>query len=95
MAEVEATIANLLDNITPGTRDLAEQRLSELRHKREEFQLRATELERLVAQHRQVDEMAHEVSKFLNSLEFTLGHGLPEETRLSPNPSWRPQSADR
>lgn len=78
---VESTIANLLDNITPATRDLAEERLAELRRKREELQFRASELERLASHHQRIDAIVHETSRFLGSLEFTLLHGLSAEKK--------------
>ncbi|MCI0364737.1 MAG: hypothetical protein L0219_12720 [Phycisphaerales bacterium] len=81
--KIESTIANLLDNITRANRDLADQRLAELRREREELQMRASELERLAAQHEHVDAIVHEASKFLSSLEFTLRHGMPEERKTT------------
>ena len=81
--KIEISIAHLLDNIGSDVRDMVEKRLGELRHKRDELQVRADELERLAAQHHQVDGLVHEVSKFLNALEFTLRHGLPEERKLA------------
>ena len=78
---VETSISNLLDNITTRNRDLAEQRLTELRRERDELQTRSDELERLAAQQNEVQGHVHDVKKFLNSLEFTLRHGLPEEQK--------------
>ena len=81
--KIEISIAHLLDNIGSDMREMVERRLGELRRKRDELQVRADELERLAAQHHRVDGLVHEVSKFLNSLEFTLRHGLLEERKLA------------
>lgn len=81
--KVEASIANLLDNISSRTRDLAEARLAELRRQREELQIRADEFERLAAQQHEVQVILHDIRKFLNSLDFTLRHGLPEERKAA------------
>ncbi|MCI0350415.1 MAG: recombinase family protein [Acidobacteriales bacterium] len=80
---IESSIANVLDNITTNNRDLAERRLSELRRERDELQVRADELERLRVQQHEVQSLVHEVRRFLNSLEFTLKHGLPEERKIA------------
>jgi hypothetical protein len=78
-ATVEKAIAAILDNITPGTRDLAEGRLETLRRQRQELERRAGELERLALEERQVQDATVEAGKFLAGLEFTLRHGTGEE----------------
>jgi hypothetical protein len=78
-ATVELAIAAILDNLTPRTRDLAEGRLGTLRRQRQELERRASELERLALEERQVQDSVGEVGKFLAGLEFTLRHGIGEE----------------
>jgi DNA invertase Pin-like site-specific DNA recombinase len=78
-ATAEKTIAAILDNSTPGTRDLAEGRLETLRRQRQELERRAGELERLALEERQVQDAVAEVGGFLAGLEFMLRHGTGEE----------------
>ncbi len=79
---VEGKIAAILDNLGPATRDLAEERLADLREERQRLDTRATELDRIAAEEAQVQETAREVARFVSDLPFTLRHGLPQE-RLS------------
>jgi DNA invertase Pin-like site-specific DNA recombinase len=81
--KIESSIANLLDNITTKTRDMAEQRLAELRKERDALQVRGDELERLAAQQHELKATVHDLRKFLNSLEFTFKHCLPEEQKVA------------
>jgi hypothetical protein len=78
-AQVEATIANLLDNLTPSTRDLVEDRLTTLREQRDALARRLAEIQRLAAEENAAQEAAHDIAKFLASLEWTLRHGVGEE----------------
>jgi hypothetical protein len=76
---VQTSIANLLDNITAGTRNLAERRLAELRLEHTRLEARAGELERLAEEEGRVQETVHELARFIASLEFTLRHGVGVE----------------
>jgi DNA invertase Pin-like site-specific DNA recombinase len=78
-AQVEATIANLLDNLTPSTRDLVEHRLTTLREQRDALARRLEEIQRLAAEEKAAQEAAHDIAKFLASLDWTLRNGLGEE----------------
>lgn len=75
----DTSIANLLDNLTPATRDLAEVRLEELRRKRDSLERRGEELDRLASEQGRVQDTVRETARFLHGLEFALRHGLPEE----------------
>ena len=75
----KSTIANLLDNLSPKTRDLAERRLDQLREQRRALELRQGEIDRLAGEESQVQDSAHQVARFLGGLEFALRHGVPEE----------------
>jgi DNA invertase Pin-like site-specific DNA recombinase len=80
---IESSIANLLDNISTRTRDMAERRLAELRKERNALQVRGDELERLAGQQQAAQSVVLQVRRFLNSLEFTFRNGLPEERKLA------------
>lgn len=80
---VEATIANLLDSITPTIREDVERRLGQLRAERKVLESRDVELDLLQAGQAKVKEVVHEQAKFLAGLEFTLRHGLPEERKVA------------
>jgi hypothetical protein len=76
---VESTIANLLDNITPATRDLVGERLGQLRKHRADLELRRVEIERLAGEQTQVQDTVQEISSFIDNLVFVLRHGVGEE----------------
>ena len=80
---IEQSIRNLLDNITSGTRDLVEQRLSELREERDTRSMHLDELECLAAEEREVQATVQESLRFLNDLKFTLLEGVPEAQRTA------------
>lgn len=81
--ELDARIANLLDHITGSTRDLVEIRLDELRPERERLLAREGELERLAQEQREVQDIAHEVARFVAGLSFTLQRGEAEEKKIA------------
>ncbi len=78
-SRIESTIANLLDNLTPATRDLVEQRLTALREQRDQLARRLEEIHRLAAEENAAQEAAHDIARFLSSLEWTLRSGVGEE----------------
>src|SRR5262249_7677224 len=60
--KIETQIANLLDNITKGNRDLVEQRLVALREQRQSLAIRAEQLDGLASAESQVVDMANEIA---------------------------------
>ena len=82
-AQLDAVIAALLDNMTPTTRDLAEERLTELRRQRALLEARAAELERLSLGEAEVRDTVHDLGRFLAGLEHTLRHGFNEEKKAA------------
>ena len=80
---VEGTIANLLDNLSNATRDLAEERLATLRVERERLARRAEELERLSLNEGRVRDTTHEVGTFLAGLDHTLRHAPGEHRKAA------------
>lgn len=82
-AQLDAVIAALLDNMTPTTRDLAEERLTELRRQRTLLETRAAELERLSLGEAEVRDTVHDLGQFLAGLEHTLRHGFNEEKKAA------------
>ncbi len=76
---VEASIARLLDSMTPATRDLVEERLDDLRRERKRLDLRGADLDHLARSEGAVADAAQEIAAFLARLEFAVRHGLPEE----------------
>ena len=80
---VEATITNLLDNLSDATRDLAEERLAELRIERNRLARRAEELDRLSLSEARVREATHEIGVFLAGLEHTLRNSPGEHRKAA------------
>jgi len=76
---IESTMRNLLDSISPATRDLIEERLVELRKERERLAVRSEELDRLAAEQGEVRDTTHDIAKFLAALPWTLREGVPAE----------------
>jgi DNA invertase Pin-like site-specific DNA recombinase len=77
--EVERKIAALLDNATPGTRDLVEERLGILRRERLLLESRSEELELLATRQAAVVDQVRDLARFVESMEFTLQHGTNVE----------------
>ena len=69
---VEATIASLLDNLSPATRDMAEKHLADLRKERERLRFVTADLDRLSLRDAEVQDMIQELGAFLAGLEVTL-----------------------
>ncbi len=76
---IESTIAQLLDNMSPETREMIEERLSELRTERERLKVRAEELERVSVREAEVQDMVGQLWAFLAGLEATLREGVNDQ----------------
>jgi hypothetical protein len=77
--EVNKTVSNLLDNITPTNREYIDQRLNELKQQRQQLEARLEELDRLSLSQTEIDSIVTDSMQFLSGLEFTLHQGLPQE----------------
>jgi len=77
--KIEKIISNLLDNITSANRELVDQRLRELRQRKEKLEARLEELNRLVVSQAEIKSIAADAMQFLSGLEFTLCQGLAQE----------------
>ncbi|MEQ9617517.1 MAG: recombinase family protein [Phycisphaerales bacterium] len=73
---IDENIGALLDNMTAETREMIEERLGELRVKREELKIRSAELERLALREHEVQDMVQELGAFIAGLEVTLRQGV-------------------
>ncbi len=82
-ADIDRKIANLLDNISASTRDMVEQRLDELRQQRQNLNDRIQQLDQLAGAESRVTEIANDVARFINDLEFTLEHGTNVEKQTA------------
>lgn len=71
LAKVEATIENLLDNITPANRALVDERIGQLAKERESLKLRVQEQERLGLSEHEVSRAVAETGRFLSGLRAT------------------------
>jgi hypothetical protein len=83
LARINTTIENLLDNITTANRDFVDNRLVELRRKRDELQARLEQLDGLSASQAELQATVAETSKFLAGLEYTLREDVPENKRVA------------
>jgi DNA invertase Pin-like site-specific DNA recombinase len=77
--KINKTINNLLDNITSINRELVDQRLTELKQQKHQFETRLEELDRLVVSQAEIKNMVADAMQFISSLEFTLSEGLAQE----------------
>jgi len=77
--KLEAIIANLLDNLTADNRAFVDERLKELRERRDALSRRDEELESLELAEASIDATVEEPVAFLGKLAFTLREGLPQE----------------
>ncbi|MCC7146348.1 MAG: recombinase zinc beta ribbon domain-containing protein [Phycisphaeraceae bacterium] len=78
-AELDGIIQNLLDNLTAANREFVDQRLTDLRERRDKLKLRNEELECLALAQSSLDSTVNEAMAFLKKLAFTLHEGLPQE----------------
>ncbi|NQT01547.1 MAG: hypothetical protein HQ580_05965 [Planctomycetes bacterium] len=77
--KINKTINNLLDNITSTNRELVDQRLTELKQQKQQFEARLEELDRLSFSQNQINSIVSDSMKFLASLEFVLREGISQE----------------
>ncbi len=80
-ARIDAAISNLLDNLSPATRDLVEERLAALRAERDRLAQRSDELARLESEQAEVRETVRDLQRFVSSLAWTLREAVPEERK--------------
>lgn len=66
---VNTKIENLLDNLSATNRELIDERLNQLKQRRQELQRRLEELDRLAAAQQQVQDMTDEALGFTGSLQ--------------------------
>ena len=83
LAQVNATIENLLDNLTETNREFVDKRLVELRRERDEVQMRLEQLDGLSASQAELQAAVAETSRFLAGLEYTLREDVPENKRVA------------
>ena len=76
---IKKVINNLLDNITSGNRELVDQRLTELKQQKHQFETRLEELDRLVVSRAEIKSIVADAMQFISGLEFTLREGLAQE----------------
>ena len=77
--KINKTINNLLDNITSTNRELVDQRLTELKQQKHQFETRLEELDRLGVSQAEIKSIVADAMKFISSLEFILHEGLAQE----------------
>ena len=77
--KINKTISNLLDNITSTNRELVDQRLTELKQQKHQFETRLEELDRLGVSQAEIKSIVADAMKFISSLEFILHEGLAQE----------------
>ncbi len=77
--EIQHSIDNLLDNITPSNREFVDQRLEELGKRREELDQRLETLEHLSLTSVEVNSIVEETEAFLQDLESRLRCGSPDK----------------
>jgi len=77
--EIDATINNLLDNITSANREFVDRRLGELKQQKYRLEARLEELDGLSLSRDEINGIVSDSMKFLAGLEFVLCEGLPQE----------------
>ena len=77
--KINKTISNLLDNITSTNREFVDQRLTELKQQKHQFETRLEELDRLGVSQAEIKSIVADAMQFISSLEFTLREGLAQE----------------
>ena len=83
LAKVESTTRRLIDNVTPGTRAVAERRLKELEAERVRQTAKLESLERLGMSKAEVADLIEETTAFIARLEPTLREGPLEERQAA------------
>ena len=79
LAEIETTIVQLLDNITPTNRDFVDRRLKQLAARQDELATRDRELAAMLLGRVQESELYAAVRSFVGTLEGTLTDGTPDQ----------------
>ena len=77
--KINKTINNLLDNITSTNREFVDQRLTELKQQKHQFETRLEELDRLGVSQAEIKSIVADAMQFISSLEFILREGLAQE----------------
>ncbi len=77
--EIDATINNLLDNITSANREFVDRRLGELKQQKYQLEARLEELDRISLSRDEINGIVSDLMKFLAGLEFVLREGVPQE----------------
>ncbi len=78
-SQLQHTINNLLDNITPTNREFVDQRLKELTERRRALEFRLEELDRITAGQAEVITIVADAGKLLAGLPYTLHEAVPQE----------------
>jgi len=79
--DLEQKIFNILDNITPTTREFADKRVAQLKEELESIQAELECLDEAEAQRVDIDAMMPTLIDFIGSFEETVAHGTIEEKR--------------
>jgi len=72
LEHLDATVRNLLDNLTAANRSVADQRLRELQAERKRLETEAEDLERATLKGQEVRALTDETARFIAGLEATL-----------------------
>lgn len=83
LRKLEATVRNLLDNITARNRDLVDRRIDELERERESLEQRLASLDQLAMSAAEVKANAAEIAEFARRLATTLKEGPPDERKAA------------
>ena len=79
----QATIKNLLDNITPANREFVDKRLGELRQQKCQLEAGLEELDQLSLSQIEINSIISDSMKFIAGLEFILREGFPQDKLVS------------
>ena len=79
----QATINNLLDNITSANREFVDKRLEELKQQKCQLEIRIEELDQLSLSQAEINEIISDSMKFIAGLEFILREGFPQDKLVS------------
>ncbi len=83
LAKIESTTRRLIDNVTPGTRAVAERRLKELEAERTRLTAKLESLERLGMSKAEVADLIEDTTAFISKLEPTLRDGPLEQRQVA------------
>ena len=79
----QATINNLLDNITSANREFVDKRLEELKQQKCQLEIRIEELDQLSLSQAEINEIISDSMKFIAGLEFILREGFSQDKLVS------------